>query len=145
MDGSACASILHRHRQCQSPVFVGQGLTTTSIPTPYRPAPDYTHNEMQGRMHLIYCQITILLVVDLLSSSAYPMMTHTLLSPAVCPDSSYLPQLVRKKSQRECNRKRKENNLRGESKIKKAKVMKKTLGENFMPSKDTSKEPPLLG
>ena len=47
----------------------------------------YTHNsyltvigvhEMHGRMHPNYCQITILLVVDLRSSLAYFMMTHHL-------------------------------------------------------------------
>ena len=47
----------------------------------------YTHNsyltvigvhEMHGRMHPNYCQITILLVVDLCSSLAYFMMTQPL-------------------------------------------------------------------
>ena len=35
-------------------------------------------HEMHGRMHPNYCQITILLVVDLCSSLAYFMMTHPL-------------------------------------------------------------------
>ena len=35
-------------------------------------------HEMHGRMHPNYCQITILLVVDLCSSFAYFMMTHPL-------------------------------------------------------------------
>ena len=35
-------------------------------------------HEMHGRMHPNYCQITILLVVDLCSSLAYSMMTQPL-------------------------------------------------------------------
>ena len=35
-------------------------------------------HEMHGRMHPNYCQITILLVVDLLSLLVYLMMTHSL-------------------------------------------------------------------
>ena len=35
-------------------------------------------HEMHGPMHPNYCQITILLVVDLCSSLAYFMMTHPL-------------------------------------------------------------------
>ena len=35
-------------------------------------------HEMHGRMHPNYCQITILLVVDLCSSLAYFMMTQPL-------------------------------------------------------------------
>ena len=35
-------------------------------------------HEMHGRMHPNYCQITILLAVDLCSSSAYFMMTQPL-------------------------------------------------------------------
>ena len=37
---------------------------------------------MHGQMH---CQITILLVVDTLSSSAYPMMTHPFPVPSNLP------------------------------------------------------------
>ena len=40
---------------------------------------------MYGQMHPYYCQITILLVVDLCSSLAYFMMTHPL------PIASKLP------------------------------------------------------
>ena len=42
-------------------------------------------HEMHGRMHPNYCQITILLVVDPLSSSVYPMMTHSSPVPGNLP------------------------------------------------------------
>ena len=42
-------------------------------------------HEIYCRMHPNYCQITILLVVDPFSSSAYPMMTHP------HPIASHLP------------------------------------------------------
>ena len=41
--------------------------------------------EMHGRMHPNYCQISIMLVVDILSSLAYFMMTYSLHVPENLP------------------------------------------------------------
>ena len=47
-------------------------------------------HEMHGRMYPNYCQITILLVVDLLSSLAYFMMTHPLSIASKLPINLWL-------------------------------------------------------
>ena len=45
---------------------------------------------MHGRMHPNYCQLIILLVVDIFSSLAYFMMTHSLYVPENLPTKLWL-------------------------------------------------------
>ena len=51
-------------------------------------------HELQDRMHHNHCQITILLAHDPLSSSAYPMVAHTLSIAVNLPIKTYIARKI---------------------------------------------------